>query len=258
MPTKESTAPEFHAKDRVEFVDHHRVALEAGDYEVILQQEGTVVDEKGSHKIQCKEKRQPFSILGEQYALDPNSVHTVFPPAGSRGDFWHALPHMVLNRSTLPWERSGQEDTPDPAKTPPWLALLVFHEDEVPKVNVEQLVLGDLLKSGKTPVPGLNEEKEGQNLEDFVQVISVPKQVLERMLPGELDKPNRCAEVSQRYLTHARTRSAWMSDKKAYRVDRETAVVLANRLPMPNWAQRCAPGFHREPATGTKTFKIRL
>lgn len=65
-----------------------------------------------------------------------------FPPANSHGDYQNFLPHIVLSRRTLPWERiiapqkqmpvpkpspAGVPPLPDPA---PWVALLVFEEGE--------------------------------------------------------------------------------------------------------------------------------
>lgn len=46
-----------------------------------------------------------FSVAGERFDLKPKDIHAVFPPAGSLGEHSNVLPHIILNRSTLPWER---------------------------------------------------------------------------------------------------------------------------------------------------------
>ena len=51
----------------------------------------------------------------------------MFPPPGSLGEHSNVLPHIILKRSTLPWER--QADPGD--KNVPWLALLLFEEEEI-------------------------------------------------------------------------------------------------------------------------------
>ena len=70
--------------------------------------------------------RDFISVGGSPLHLSATEVLSCHPPANASGAFAQELPHVVLSRRTLPWERPG----PD-GKSPPWLALLVFADGEV-------------------------------------------------------------------------------------------------------------------------------
>ncbi len=138
-----------------------------------------------------------FAVLSERFVLAPNEVHAVFPPDASMGDHSNVLPHVVLRRSTLPWER--KTDANDDST--PWLALLVFHDGEV--AEPKSMSLGQAIS-------GVQLER-GQTNEDKVTVIEVEKGLLELIVPS-------ARELAM--LTHVRKRG-----------DTELAVVIAKRLP---------------------------
>ncbi len=105
----------------------HRPRLRAGTYTVCVQQ-----DIEG-RKQECQFKDtfsqvHTFEIPSETSSLGPGDVAAVYPPPGSNGDFANVLPHLVLSRSTLPWERSACGDKGHDSH--PCLALLVLQEDE--------------------------------------------------------------------------------------------------------------------------------
>src|SRR5262249_37216212 len=87
-----------------------------------------------------------FHVAGEQFNLPPSCIHSVFPPAGSLGDHSDVLPHVTLERSTLPWERPANATGAD--ENTPWLTLLVFDGEKKPTVltgdDAKKVVLGDL------------------------------------------------------------------------------------------------------------------
>jgi hypothetical protein len=58
-----------------------------------------------------------FSIAGPRFSLNPTDVYSVYPPANQSGEFGNTLPHIVLTRRTLPWERTMEGADPD-EKTP--------------------------------------------------------------------------------------------------------------------------------------------
>ena len=132
-------------EDRIQFVDNHRVSLESGDYELSVRQ---VLSGLGSPDVAIN-KKQLFSISGERFSLGAGEIQACFPPDSSRGHYWHALPHIILNRSTLPWERSALSDSSDAATDPPWLALLLFDQDndDEPLPSVENDYAGYFKKS---------------------------------------------------------------------------------------------------------------
>ena len=120
------TANENGTADQIEFIAYHHPALPLGNYTLRVeqtvksQQEGVVI-EQGELSVQ-----RQFSVLGPRFSLDPQLIHAMFPPAGSLGEHSNVLPHIVLNRSTLPWERTAVHGQ----KEYPWLALLLFAEGE--------------------------------------------------------------------------------------------------------------------------------
>jgi hypothetical protein len=104
---------------QVTFIEYHRPAMPPGRYSVEVRQDVTgrgVADSFGA--------RRRFTVAGDRLALNPGDVFAVFPPENSLGDHSDVLPHVLLTRSTLPWEF-----TADAAGTP-WLALLVLDERE--------------------------------------------------------------------------------------------------------------------------------
>jgi hypothetical protein len=105
---------------RVTFIEYHRPALPPGQYVIEVTEEV----EAPRIKREAFTTRRRFTVAGERFMLRPADIYAVFPPDGSLGDHSDVLPHIVLNRSTVPWEQSA-----DGGETP-WLALLLFTEDE--------------------------------------------------------------------------------------------------------------------------------
>lgn len=120
---------------KIHLYDHHLPTLRPGTYTIEVKQTFAVSpsdslsldlpNRKGGNETE--EKNLKFKVEGEHYAINQLQINSVFPPAGSMGNFSRVLPHIILNRSTLPWEnKAGGE-----IETTPWLALLLFHEEEL-------------------------------------------------------------------------------------------------------------------------------
>ncbi|MEW9552244.1 hypothetical protein [Nonomuraea sp. NPDC050783] len=163
--------------------------LESGDYTVVLTQDVDL--NTGSWTT-----TRTFQVAGERFTLAPDLIGAVFPPAGSLGDHALVLPHLVLNRATLPWER---ESGAGPGL--PWLVLLVFSGDEQPAQRTA--ALGTL--------PFAAPEPPHQSADDPVNVIDVPRDLLAGLMPPVADLP---------YLAHVRRTG-----------DGDRAVVMSRRLP---------------------------
>lgn len=118
--------------DRVQFLEYHRPPLRAGDYTLTVAQEVNGAPGKPGRKDEATSR---FTVAGDRWALSQGLVREVFPPAGSTGPWYRVLPHLVLSRSTLPWERSPRGEGHEEALTPSWLALLVFVGDEIPTIQ---------------------------------------------------------------------------------------------------------------------------
>lgn len=273
---------------KIEFIEYHRPVLPSGDYEIKVTQ--TIKAAKQTLAANTSQKITPeqqnavlvektfesqtrkFSIQGPRFTLEPQAIRAVFPPAGSLGEHSSVLPHISFNRSTLPWERFAiplaqmesdalekrAEDRNETEKrladTPklktPWLALLLFDQDEAVE---KKLADGDKLKvveaqltSGKVSGPKactllrkgdfwtlvaspqasdpeelLSPEfpyESGQQDGDPVTVVDVDRDLLEAILPSMEDV---------QLLGHVRQ----PTDDLRTPTGDQVATLLANRLP---------------------------
>lgn len=197
---------------KVQFIQHRQPPLDSGTYTVEVEQK---VKTKQSDKIpeQTFSKELTFYVDGHRFApLTPDVIYAVFPPAGNLGEYSNALPHIILKRGTLPWERTIRSTNSDL----PWLALLLFQESEKPEPKT--IKLKELkATSGNTKFPEFIYEA-GQNDEDVVTVIDVPKNILEKILPPEKDL-TLLASVNQ------------ITNEKNESLSEPLATILGNRLP---------------------------
>ncbi|GJM33966.1 MAG: hypothetical protein DHS20C18_29670 [Saprospiraceae bacterium] len=195
---------------KIQFIAYHRPALSDGLYYLEVKPS---LSTKGTQRITGGTQRKYFQISGTRFQLKPQEVHSVFPPNGSLGDHENVLPHIILNRSTLPWERyaDGSSDNM------PWLALLVFDGvEEIPPSEV--ISLKDLkTTAGEKRFPLITLEP-GQTDTDQVTVIDVKRGLLDKIVPSKADLE---------YLAHVRQGFDVHDDKTGS----EYAVVIANRLP---------------------------
>ena len=216
-------------KGKVEFIQYHQPGLKDGLYRVEVRQE---IQSNGAGPAP---KRIPastftaertFVVSGERFTLPPSLVQAVFPADGSLGEHSNVLPHVILTRSTLPWERTPlakAEGTKH--KDLPWLALLLFDDEEKPDPSV--ITLGELLKpsgeSGKFPTMTL---EDGQSDADKVTVIDVEKGLLQKLLPSA---------TGLSLLAHVRAGK----DENGVPDGEESAVVICNRLPKKGASSTC-------------------
>lgn len=198
----------------IEFIASQELPLTPGDYTISTTQ---TIEAPGIKEDFTT--TQTFSVFGPRFELTPQDIHSVFPPPGSRGDHNNVLPHIILNRSTLPWERDiwANKDSNEKINPRPWLALLVFYEEEKQSGQVSEPKICTLEKqenSGKeswvleevSPEPTDANERitspefsyeRAQNEGDKVTVIDVQKSFLKSLLPTTVDL---------QYLAHVRQR----------------------------------------------------
>ncbi|EYF03650.1 hypothetical protein [Chondromyces apiculatus] len=215
-PTK-STPPQSAASTSadLQFADYHAPSLKSGVYRIEVTQ---AIAADGIPAGEQFSTSQRFAVQGERFRLTPDAIHAVFPPAGSIGDHGTVLPHVILNRTTLPWERIAARDAPiEEVPAAPWLALLVFDEAEKPEPKLCTLAE---LQEATDGWPGVAREP-GQEAEDQVTVIEVARSLFERLVPSI---------EALRYLAHVRRQV----DAGGALVGSERAVVLGSRLPSPS------------------------
>ncbi len=196
----------------VKFQQFHQPTLADGYYKITVSQ-SVAID---SAAVDPFTATRHFIVAGERFALKPTDVEAVFPPDGNLGDHSNVLPHIILSRSTLPWERTINGE--QAAANVPWVALLLFDEDEKPTATT--MTAGDLRRPpllGAPKFPKIELEK-AQQLDDALTVISVPYAVLKKIMP---------TAEELKLLTHVRFGTC--ADDKL--VGDELAIVIANRLP---------------------------
>ena len=209
--------------DSVRFSDFHEVPLDAGDYLLEVVQTVKVTDASGAvTHTQLAPASVALAVEAPRFSLGPRDVRSVFPDDGARGPFTGVLPHVVLRRDTLPWERSAAADG-GPAPQPPWLAVLVFTAEEWATVVVhDDLTVEDLLASSGVAYP--EQVREDQQLEgDPVVVVDVPADLARAVCPRDTEL---------RWLCHARQ----VTGAGASPVQEDLGVVVAPR------ALRSEPG----------------
>ncbi len=209
---------------RVEFIDSDRPGLPDGDYEITVTQtlstDATTI--RGENKITAGNQFtavRSFSVAGPRFSLDPAVVRSVFPPAGSTGDHGNVLPHILFNRTTLPWERLAREADDENSRRPPWLLLLLFDADQAPATQVITLSALGKQPAGQARFPTL-ELEQAQHPDDKVTVIDVPFELLATLVPPANDLA---------LLAHVR-QAMDENDRKTG----ELAALVCNRLPQSN------------------------
>jgi IPT/TIG domain len=171
-----------------------------------------------------------FSIQGPRFQLAPTEVAGVYPPRNGHGSFSDAVPHIVLSRRTLPWERvldpankipaptiqAGDAPLPSPF-VPPWLALLVFEEGDnfhiIQNVPLEQIVGPSIFFDLGNP-PNVN-----------CDALQTDLGTLATLLPS-------LEELA--LLAHVRQVNVNDRELNIGSTDGFFAVIMSNRLPSPN------------------------
>ncbi|HEY8097208.1 MAG TPA: hypothetical protein VIE65_14080, partial [Methylobacter sp.] len=203
------------ANTTITFHDFHKPSLQDGKYTVKVSQKLEVKNTDGSVTSSDIKNTLDFYVCGPRFDLDQSLIHSVYPPIGGKGDYMAVLPSLVLNRNTLPWERSPVNGEID-INSASWLFLLLVDESETAKIT----------------------EQNNANLSDFISesnnsVILVPGEL--SRLPAKLNYLEVDPSLSSifpatldalQYLSYSRSNT----DPNADEIE-EHAVLLCNRLP---------------------------
>ena len=252
QPKPGNAPPELPPNAQLRFVDDHRPALRAGRYAVTVEHatdlDGTARTFGKAATVGAQGGRiLDFLVHGEKLSLPPEAVHARFPPPGSVGPWAHDLPHIVLERSTLPWERTPRAKTDDP-EPPPWLAVLLLTEDEAARCKLSVVQAKELETAVDEPETGgpassplwpgttLPADDDGQ---DPVTVLDVPWSLLRGLLPTysdleamahvrQVEIPPPVGGVTDSPPSDPAPAEAPPADPED---DPDVAVVLGNRIP---------------------------
>jgi hypothetical protein len=227
----------------IQFYDNYIQGLSSGVYTINLNQTVVGVSSGSDANTQTYSKTQQFVVQAPQVSIDPPEIHAFFPPAYSSGQFAENLPYIILNGRALPWERnlSGQ------AVTVPWLALLIFTEDEL---------LGALAQhSQNSQPPSQGMSREPSHTGGFVSTCTVAEllqpdpQVLKPQIDAQSLDPNQNCQyiditsatfravvptiAELPYLAHVRQVNTADTDMLGVNDKGWFSVVMSNRFPAP-------------------------
>ncbi|MBI5165429.1 MAG: hypothetical protein HY985_16185 [Magnetospirillum sp.] len=209
---------------KVKFRDRSPPPLQAGDYTLTATQTVQVVQDGKTQTHILPEESAHFVVAAPRFRLAPDEIYSLYPPDGQAGDFNDSLPHVVFRRHTLPWERPPAKDQAEL----PWLALLLFDEDEFKTAKVatspvaEVRPKGDVPKGLRLPDITLDEMERQPDKDRLCSTIEVPGPLFRRLAPAPSDLP---------YLAHSRQAETAHKEDIAGIGDGWFSVVLANRLP---------------------------
>lgn len=167
-----------------------------------------------------------FNIDGPRFSLPATEVAGVFPPPNAHGGFDETIPHVLLLRRTLPWERaltsnlalignpaSAANDPPPPDGPAPWLALLLFQEGEYTihqNVSLQQAVPTDVY-ARLNPPAGIT-----------CDTVQASRSLISSILPS-------LEELT--LLAHVRQVNVEDRELNTNSTDGWFAVLMSNRLP---------------------------
>ncbi len=147
-------------------------ALIEGEYEVSI--EGSDYPTHLSYS-----RKHSFRVTSRRFTMPAEDVYSVYPPKERSGRFGECFPHIVLQRDTIPWERRLEGGCP-------WLALLVFSNDEgvALKTMSIQDALTDTEGTNVYVPPGVSyTETDAENISDACRVVEIPRELFINVLP---------------------------------------------------------------------------
>lgn len=124
-PQPRTSAPA--AQHRTRFFDHRIPSLYAGRYQIDNRQ--TLKDLGGADRV-IDATPQPFDVVQPRFSFDPTGINAQFPVPDAIGTYSQTLTHINLDAPGLPWNRPLGPGQPAAV---PWMALLLFREDELPE-----------------------------------------------------------------------------------------------------------------------------
>ena len=147
-----------------------------------------------------------FYVEGPKFELEPGMIHHCYPSSGVEGEYVADMPSIVLNRITLPWERTK------PGSTNPndsWLMLFMVDEEEEKKLT-------EITGEGQTLFSNVSD----RYLKANATVLKIPDELLSLFPKDE----------EHQYLSYCREEIV-PDDQEATHAKK--SVLLCHRLPKP-------------------------
>lgn len=205
---------------QIRFTDKYVPPLGAGDFTVTAKQDLTWTGGNRSYPVATQKLR----VDAPRFVLPEGDVESFYPPA-TNGIFNESMPNIAFFEPALPWERDLGPGIP--RTTHPWLALLLFTEDEVigdgdPKNETRRIKRK--VRDVVTPPAGTFGPKlqcDAAELDSDCFTIDITQQTFAALVPFKDDLP---------YLAHCR--KVDVSGKITEILgDGWFSVIVANRVP---------------------------
>tara|TARA_R110002167_G_scaffold281830_2_gene487115 strand:+ start:1317 stop:2822 length:1506 start_codon:yes stop_codon:yes gene_type:complete len=198
--------------ETAKFIQHKLPGLDPGEYaiEVSHKFSGPKVGEGDSGLDTTTPLLYKFAVKGPRFKLDPNSIHSVFPPKNVRGEFLNVLPHITLNKEKLPWIRvpvapdnnvfiapfAVGQDSYD-LDVPSWMAVLLLTEDDFIGSDLKMTVTSNTVQNlfpGANPtfISPMSKIPQAdlmpwETLDESCQTIDIPIGVFNGIAPSLAD-----------------------------------------------------------------------
>ena len=197
--------------------------VDGGTYSFIVSQEVTGPDgAAGATYTQS----YTVTVAGPRFTLDPAQVVSVYPPAGGRGRYLDVLPQIVIERVTLPWERTLWADQPvtSDARSPvPFLAVLVLDGPDTSQASTVNELIHPAQGSGVIGPANVTLDS-GEAPTDQCRTLDIDATTFLQVAPLVTELP---------YLAHCRKMDPSSAPTTAqWNADPWYAIVTANRLPL--------------------------
>lgn len=157
--------------EAIRFAQRYEPPLKAGKFQIKVEQVTSL------NNCSLASEMIDVTVAAERFRLAPDQIYSMYPPREAVGNYTECLPHIVLNRKTLPWERTllGSDSST------PWLVLLVFDETD----GIE--VIDNTCQEALRPQPGFFVPsltlKDYEKPEDPCTYIHVPADLITEILP---------------------------------------------------------------------------
>ena len=189
---------------QMRFTDNYVPRLPPGDYNIqvtqALEADG-IPSDSGDPTKPPFSASQAFTVAAPRFQLPPQDVHREFPPPNSQGRFAQNLPHIVLTKRSLPWERNIFGDS-----SVPWMALLLLDESEimppdsgsVSSTGAQTVTVGEFLNpsdAGIAPPVQMDPPVPQQMEAASCQVVQLSTDTFQLVVPSQDNLP---------YLAHCR------------------------------------------------------
>jgi hypothetical protein len=203
-------------KKQLKFTQYHESPINAGNY--IIEAKQTL---GGAASGEFTSKTQHFRVDSERYQLPPQNKHFIFPPANDDAQNNAVLPHLMINQSTFPWERTSAITGSHQPKMnkPAWLVLLLLTEDEVKQIPLVRKKASEVQLEQNDDSP---EEKQSDF--NFLEINGKNKALIQSIFPRPKDIE---------YLAHTMITNNPALKKTNPKYQEEKSVLICPRFPTP-------------------------